>query len=137
MMRRARSPAAAVSAGGVCVYNRTRGVCLARDAVVADTFFPRLIGLLGEGRDWPERASALWIVPSRGVHMLGMRFAIDALFLDRGKVVVHAEKNLQPWRISRVVTAARSVLELPPGTIAQTETRVGDQIEIVAGAVER
>jgi uncharacterized protein len=69
--------------------------------------------------------------------MFGMRFAIDALFLSPGKVVVHVEENLRPWRVSRVVAAASSVLELPAGTIARTETRVGDQIEIVLGVEAR
>lgn len=99
---------------------------------MADTFFRRLKGLLGQPEDWPETQSGLWIVPSRGVHMFGMRFAIDVLFLGRGEIVVHLEQNLRPWRISRVISSARSVLELPAGVITRTATQAGDQIEILS-----
>lgn len=99
---------------------------------MADTFFRRLKGLLGQPPGWPQTHSGLWIVPSRGVHMFGMRFAIDVLFLGWGEIVVHMEQNLRPWRISRVVSSARSVLELPAGVIARTATQAGDQIEILS-----
>jgi uncharacterized protein len=65
--------------------------------------------------------------------MFGMRFAIDVVFLGRGEIVVHLEQNLRPWRISRVVPSARSVLELPAGAIARTATQAGDQIEFLPG----
>ncbi len=64
--------------------------------------------------------------------MFGMRFAIDVLFLGRGRIVVHLEENLRPWRVSRMVPCARSVLELPAGVIARTATQPGDQIEILS-----
>ena len=112
--------------------NRTRGECLAADVVVAASFFRRLRGLLGQPRSWSQAHSGLWIVPSRGVHMFGMRFAIDALFLSQGGIVVHMEENLRPWRVSHIVSSGGSVLELPAGCIARTGTKVGDQIEILS-----
>jgi uncharacterized membrane protein (UPF0127 family) len=60
-----------------------------------------------------------------------MQFRIDVVFLDRNETVVHLEENLQPWRVSRVIANARSVLELPASTIAKSNTRVGDQIEVI------
>jgi uncharacterized membrane protein (UPF0127 family) len=72
----------------------------------------------------------LWIVPSRGVHTLAMRFPIDVLYLDRARSVVHLESNLKPWRIAPLRLEASSVLELPENTIRTSGTRVGDQIEI-------
>ncbi|MGA8366581.1 MAG: DUF192 domain-containing protein [Candidatus Acidiferrales bacterium] len=99
---------------------------------MADTFFRRLKGLLGQPNSWLKAHRGLWIVPSRGVHMFGMRFAIDVLFLGRGEIVVHLEQNLRPWRVSRVVPSAQSVLELPAGTIARTATQAGDQIEFLS-----
>ena len=120
--------AAAAKRGNVFAFNRTRDACLAADVAVADTFFRRLKGLLGQPHGWAQAHRGLWIVPSRGVHMFGMRFAIDVVFLGRGEIVVHLEQNLRPWRVSRVVPSARSVLELPAGAIARTATHVGDQI---------
>ena len=116
--------------GNVSLRNRTRETLLAADAVVADTFLSRLVGLLGQRPTWARASRGLWIIPSHGVHTLGMRFAIDVIFLDRNKTVVHIEENLRPWRVSRVIASARSVLELPASTIARSHTTIGDQIEV-------
>jgi uncharacterized membrane protein (UPF0127 family) len=59
-----------------------------------------------------------------------MGFPIDVVYLDRSGMVVHLEPNLQPWRFAPVRLQAASVLELPIHTIAQTETALGDRIEI-------
>jgi uncharacterized membrane protein (UPF0127 family) len=115
----------------VSLHNRTREALLAADTGVADTFLTRLVGLLGQRPTWAHASRGLWIIPSRGVHTLGMRFPIDVIFLDRKRTVVHVEQNLRPWRVSRVIANARSVLELPAGTIATSHTRIGDQIEVV------
>jgi uncharacterized membrane protein (UPF0127 family) len=72
----------------------------------------------------------LWIVPCHGVHTFAMRFPIDVVYLDRGKVVVHIEENLKPWRLAAVRMSAASVLELPGQTLNSTRTAIGDEIEI-------
>jgi uncharacterized membrane protein (UPF0127 family) len=46
---------------------------------------------------------------------------------------VHIESNLVPWRFAPVRLRAASVLELPHHTLAQTETVLGDRIEINMG----
>lgn len=114
----------------VCLFNRTRASLLAANVTVANTYLSRLVGLLGKGPSWEQEERGLWIIPSHGVHTLAMRFAIDVVFLDRKRIVVHKHQNLRPWRISKVIPSARSVLELPVGTIARSQTEVGDQIEI-------
>jgi uncharacterized protein len=114
----------------VRLFNRTRDSLLAANVAVANSYFPRLVGLLGKGSGWAQEERGLWIIPSHGVHTLAMRFAIDVVFLDRRRVVVHLHQNLRPWRISKVIASARSVLELPVGRIAKSQTEVGDQIEI-------
>jgi uncharacterized membrane protein (UPF0127 family) len=60
----------------------------------------------------------------------GMLFALDLIFLDRNKVVVHLEECVRPFRVSRVILKTHSVLEVPQHTIARSGTRIGDQIEI-------
>jgi hypothetical protein len=72
----------------------------------------------------------LWIVPSRGVHTLAMKFPIDVLYLDTNKLVVHLEQNLKPWRVARVSMNTASVLELPGNTLRSSGTAIGDEIEI-------
>jgi uncharacterized protein len=119
------------SGNDVYVYNRTREAFLATGANVADGYFSRLVGLLGKTGRWARAGRGLWIVPSHGVHTIGMLFSIDVIFLDRQKNVVHVDECVRPFRISKVSLKATSVLELPPHTIFRTGTKVGDQLEIV------
>jgi uncharacterized protein len=117
-------------AARVYVYNTTRETFVATRASVADEYLSRLVGLLGKTRRWAQPGRGLWIVPSCGVHTIGMLFAIDAVFLDREKRVIHLEESLRPFAVSKVVLKAHSVLELPPHTIFRTGTRLGDELEI-------
>lgn len=116
--------------GTVYVYNKTKETFVATEATVADSYFPRLIGLLGKTKRWAEHGKGLWIVPSRGVHTLGMLFPIDLIFLSKEKEVVYLEEYVRPFRISKVSLKAMSVLELPAHTIYRSRTQVGDKMEI-------
>jgi uncharacterized membrane protein (UPF0127 family) len=114
----------------VYVYNMTRETFLATEAKVADGYFSRLIGLLGKTRRWSRAGRGLWIVPSHGVHTIGMMFSIDLVFLNHARRVVHIEEYVRPFRISKVSLKTSSVLELPPHTIFRTGTQVGDDLEV-------
>ncbi len=114
----------------VYIYNATRQTFLATNATVADSYLTRLVGLLGRTRRWARPGKGLWIVPSCGVHTIGMLFSIDLVFLDRSRQVVHLEEHVGPFRISKVILKASSVVELPPHTIFRTRTQVGDRLEI-------
>jgi uncharacterized membrane protein (UPF0127 family) len=60
--------------------------------------------------------------------MLFMRFAIDAVFLDRAGRVVRIAAALPPWHLATAARGARDVLELPAGTAARTGTQAGDEL---------
>ncbi len=108
-------------------WNVTRRQCLANRVTLANTWWTRLRGLIGHKS--LASGMGLWIVPCRGVHTLGMSFAIDAVYLNRDGVVVHVETNLRPWRLGAVRLITASVLELAAGTVSRTRTQVSDQIE--------
>lgn len=103
---------------------------MATEATVAGSYLSRLVGLLGKTKRWAQLGRGLWIVPSRGVHTIGMLFPIDLIFLSREKEVVHVEEHVRPFRISAVSLRAMSVLELPAHTIYRTGTQIGDRLEI-------
>ena len=107
------------------VFNRNRSRNLATRVSVAGTSQARRQGLLGKERIEPE--SGLWIAPCEAIHTFGMRTSIDVIFLDRHSRVSKLVSNLKPRRIALCLKAA-SVLELGGGNIAQSETRVGDQL---------
>jgi uncharacterized membrane protein (UPF0127 family) len=115
----------------VCVLNRTRERFVATNVAVANSYFRRLVGLLGKTKRWARAGQGLWIVPSHGVHTIGMLFPIDLIFLDREMNVVHLEEHVKPFRISRVSLRSHSVLELPAHTVFRTGTCVGDQFEFL------
>jgi uncharacterized membrane protein (UPF0127 family) len=101
---------------------------LAENCEVARTFVARFKGL--QLRKSLPAGSGLLITPCNSIHMFFMRFPIDAVFIDAEQTVLHIEEGIRPWRVSRVVRKARSVLELPAGTASATGTRPGDRLEL-------
>ena len=55
-----------------------------------------------------------------------MRFAIDAVFIDRDRRVVRVAADLPPWRFAIAAKGARDVLELRAGAAATAGTQAGD-----------
>jgi uncharacterized membrane protein (UPF0127 family) len=104
---------------------------------VADTHWKRLIGLIGTRPEDFLSGGGLWIVPCHGVHTYAMRFALDVVYLSSDNRVLHLEENVRPWRMTPIITEAHSVLELPPHTIFQTGTAVGDHIEFQVPTTEK
>ncbi|HSL20285.1 MAG TPA: DUF192 domain-containing protein [Vicinamibacterales bacterium] len=117
-----------VSSGGsgFLVRNADTGLLMARNLEVAATRSARRRGLLGRERFAP--GDALWIVPSRGVHTCGMRFAIDVVALDARGVVVDVVTDLRPWRLRLPRPGTLGVLELPAGAVRESQTRLGHRI---------
>lgn len=115
--------------------NLTRGMVLVNSLEVADRGAARRKGLLG--REGLARGEGLWIVPCESVHTFRMKFAIDLVYLDRKKRIRKIRSNVPPGRLSACLTA-HSVIELRAGTILETQTHVGDVLEIApTGAAER
>src|SRR5262245_26258372 len=111
------------------MYRATaNGLLLADHLRPAHTHWTRLRGLLGTRTLAP--GDGLWIKPSNQVHMFGMRYAIDVVFLDDGGRVLHVVHALQPNRISPKVKGATSVLELPAGTAARLGVAAGATVLI-------
>ena len=111
-------------------FNRTRTTYLATDLVIASTHWSRFRGLMATDSSRFTRGQGLWISPSHGIHTFAMRFAIDAVYLDREHFVIHLEEGLKPWRLAAVRVQAASVLEVPAGTIKESLTALGDQVDI-------
>ena len=112
------------------IVNKTKGICLASEADIARSIITRMKGLIGcTSREfYPGRG--LWLMPCNGIHTFGMRMPIDVAYLDSKNRVLKLCHRLEPSRVASLVLRARSVLELPSGTLAQTHTEVGDVLEI-------
>jgi uncharacterized membrane protein (UPF0127 family) len=120
----------AADEGGVAaserIVNTTRGTVVGVQVRRAAGPWTRFVGLLG--RAGLDEGAGLHIVPCSSVHMFFMRFALDIIYLDAGLRVVKTVEHLRPWRLS-AGRGGHSTLELPVGTVQQTGTRAGDQLE--------
>lgn len=113
----------------VSVVNESRrGANLGAFIGVADTFWTRLRGLLG----YPDLrpGHGLLLEGCQAVHMFGMKQALDVAFLSGDDRVVATYHDLRPGKWSRYHGDARRALELPPGTLRQTDTQIGDRLTV-------
>ncbi len=119
---------------GAPARNVTRGAVLAQNVETAAGLWGKFKGLMG--RPSLDAGAALWLPDSNGIHMMFMRFAIDAVFLGRPEAdgtrpVMSVHEGLPAWRgLVPLVRGAHGVLELPVGTIAATSTSVGDRVAL-------
>jgi uncharacterized membrane protein (UPF0127 family) len=127
---RSRRPVAevAMKEKTYCVYNQTRESFLCLGVTAADTPISRLKGLIGKLK--LRLDEGLWVVPSRGVHTLGVLFPLDLIYLDEKHRVVHLIEHFPSFRVAPFRSRAESVLELPTHTIYSSQTHIGDQLLI-------
>ena len=94
---------------------------------VANSFLTRGFGLIPRSR--LAEGEGLLITKTGSITMLFMRFAIDAVFLDRSLRVLRVVPDLRPWVPAvGAPPGTDSVLELPAGTAALTHTQAGDEL---------
>ncbi len=102
------------------------GVTVAEEVRLARSFWARGIGLLG--RSGLSREEGLLISPCKSIHSFLMRFAFDAVYLDRHNRVVALVRSMRPQRFGPLVLSAKSVLELPAGKIDEVGLSPGDEL---------
>ena len=116
----------------VAAVNETTRMVIAEHVRRTDTYLTRLIGLMGRKQLGPDEG--LWISPCKGIHTMWMRFPIDVVFLDEDFTVVSLRERVAPWRVTRVIRSAASVLELPAGAIQRTGLTVGHRLGFLAAS---
>ena len=90
------------------------------------------------GRSSLHDGTGLWLPASNGIHMMFMKFPIDAVFVGRPtaddplvRPVVSVHGDLRAWTgLVPFVRGAHGVLELPVGTIGASATEVGDLVRL-------
>jgi len=110
------------------IINLTRQRVLADNALVAGSFFLRLVGLLNRKELNP--GEALILKPCNSIHTFLMRFTIDVLFVDKANSVVKTVPRLKPFRLTYIYPNSTFAIELPAGVIAATSTQQGDIISL-------
>ena len=121
------------TAGFRAARNVGRGTVLATRLETADGLWARFVGLMGRASLDPD--TGLWL-PGNGIHMMFMRFPIDAVFLGKpiaaegsAQPVLSVHPGLRAWTgLVPLIRGALGVLELPVGTIERSGTAVGDLV---------
>lgn len=101
---------------------------------VADTVWAQTFGLMGRREFAADHG--LLIPRCNAIHTAFVRFPIDVIFLDAQLTVVRLISALPPWRIVGFVRGAKSVVELPAGTLRQKQIGVGQQFALHLSAPE-
>jgi len=110
--------------------------CLWSRARKADDFLGRAWGLLGKRT--LEEEQALWLTPCSSVHMWGMRFPLDLIWLNAQGEVVALRADIRPWQwaFPRHRDAC-AVIEAAGGRIARLHIQPGQRLSWVdASAME-
>ncbi len=122
------------NATGGIARNLDRGSVLAEPLETAGSFWGKFMGLMG--RASLPAGGGLWLPGGNGIHMMFMRFPIDAVFVTKAdgdgvRTVRSVHRNVRAWTgLIPLITGAHGVLELPVGTIAAPATQVGARVEI-------
>ena len=115
--------------------NLDRASVLADPMETAASFWGKFMGLMG--RPSLPAGEGLWLPGGNGIHMMFMRFPIDAVFVTKADAdgvrrVRSVHRNVKAWTgLIPLITGAHGVIELPVGTIDASATQVGDRVEIV------
>jgi uncharacterized membrane protein (UPF0127 family) len=118
--------------------NLDRGTVLAERLETAASLWGKFMGLMG--RASLPAGDGLWLPASNGIHMMFMRFPIDAVFVSKrdasgSRRVLSVHRGLRTWTgLVPLVRGADGVLELPVGSIDRTQTAVGDRVEVLERA---
>lgn len=111
------------------LINRSTNEQLAEEIGTAYSFWGRLRGLMFTKEI--RAGCGLHIRPCKQIHSFFMNYSIDVLFVNDENVIVGVESHFPPYKIGRVYREASSVIELPAGTIEETQTEIGNQIQFI------
>lgn len=112
------------------IKNLTKNRTLAKNAAFCGGIFSKFIGLMFSKK---QKKSLIFKFNKEIIihlHMFFVFYPIDALFLDKNKIVVGIKENFKPFTLYTSRKKAMYVIELLNGTTKRTKTEIGDKIEI-------
>jgi len=110
------------------------GRFIAHEVRIVHSFAARWCALSRE-QSLPTRAGLL-LSPARGIHTLGMSFAIDVVFLSRQMRVLGLASRVPPWRVLLAPRGTGRVLELAAGQIGATGLKPGTYLVVESNQLE-
>ena len=95
------------------------------EIIYADTFFKRLIGLMGK-KDF-KNCLIFTNLKDSSIHTMFMRFEIDVYFMDENKIIFE-KASLKPWKFYRPKKQARYILETKKNKL---KLKIGDKLDFI------
>lgn len=103
------------------------GQILVNNVIMATTTISRMKGLMFASQ-MPDCEGFL-IDPCNSIHTFFMKFNLDIAFISKNNEIVHIERNMKPWRATRIHFKSKKVLEMKAGTMSE-KMKVGIKVEI-------
>lgn len=103
------------------------------DAVIASTEEERTLGLSSYEALLPNEGM-LFVFEEPDIYgfwMEGMKFALDIIWIDENKEIIHAEENILPESYPEIFQPAKNslyVIEVPAGFFSKNNLKVGDKV---------
>lgn len=95
------------------------------EIIYADTFFKRLIGLMGK-KDFKDCLIFTNLADS-SIHTMFMRFEIDVYFINENKIIFE-KTSLKPWKFYRPKKQAKYILETKKNKL---KLKIGDRLDLI------
>jgi hypothetical protein len=108
------------------IFDVTGSLCRIPSVRLALRWHERAAGLLGLPR--LQRGEGLLIDACRSIHTVGMRYPIDAIFIDSAWSIVKVVRDLSAFRFSACLQACMT-LELCAGEAARLGLAAGQRLQ--------
>lgn len=95
---------------------------------IAKSFFSRFMGLMGKKS--LSKETGLLIAPCQSIHMMFMRFSIDAVYIDKNFVIKKIVRNLKTWTGISICISAWGVIEINAGEAERLNLKVGEKLSV-------
>lgn len=109
------------------IRNLTKMKLVSAAPLNALTFPVRLRGMIGRNF---SNFDAMIFPRCASVHTFFMSFPLDLVFLSGEGKVLKTVTGARPWRPCFRCPGAKTVVELPEGTVERTETMPGDRYDL-------
>jgi uncharacterized protein len=116
--------------GEIMIKNKQSDLILAQNQILCETFWSQVWGAMFTPKshfipllfDFKKTFKI-------NIHMFCVFFPLDILWLDEQKKVVYIKKHAKPFTFVSCPVQAKYVVEVPAGTISNTQTKKGDVLE--------
>ncbi|MBV9440142.1 MAG: DUF192 domain-containing protein [Candidatus Eremiobacteraeota bacterium] len=109
--------------------NANTGAIIATRVERAVSFLERSVGLLARPKIRPDEG--IWLEACGAIHTIGMREAIDVIFLDEERRVLKLCPSVERFQRAVRCPGARAVVGLGDGALRFADILVGDRLELV------